>query len=169
MSIDILKGFHLIYGDYPTCHYCHDLKKIDFVYQDEKYFCCERCLKAFKIAKDGAYWVMGQEDYMYICKLAKNAAKYDNGKLRWDLLPIRELEEIVKVYTFGSQKYGDNKWQGLENGKERYYAALLRHLAEYRKGNAIDDESGLLHIAQVAWNAIALLFIEKDRDYGKNT
>lgn len=28
--------------------------------------------------------------------------KYDNGKLRWDLLPLDQVEKIVEVYTFGA-------------------------------------------------------------------
>ena len=83
-------------------------------------------------------------------------------KLRWDLLPLLEIEDIVKVYTSGSEKYGDNTWQGLPNGIERYKAALLRHLVEYEKGNEVDEETGCLHLAQVAWNAIAMLHISKN-------
>lgn len=82
-------------------------------------------------------------------------------KLRWDLLPLEEIEDIVKVYTAGSIKYGDNNWQNLENGYQRYKAALLRHLLEYEKGNAIDKDTGCHHLAQVAWNAIAMLWISK--------
>ena len=32
------------------------------------------------------------------------------------------------MYTEGAKKYGDNNWQNLENGYERYKGALLRHL-----------------------------------------
>lgn len=82
-------------------------------------------------------------------------------KLRWDLLPLEEIEDIVKVYTAGSIKYGDNNWQNLENGYQRYKAAMLRHLLEYEKGNTIDKDTGCYHLAQVAWNAIAMLWISK--------
>jgi hypothetical protein len=82
-------------------------------------------------------------------------------KLRWDLLPLEEIEDIVKVYTAGSIKYGDNNWQNLENGYQRYKAAMLRHLLEYEKGNTIDEDTGCHHLAQVAWNAIAMLWISK--------
>lgn len=51
---------------------------------------------------------------------------YQDGKLRWDLLPLEEIEDIVKLYTAGSIKYGDNNWQNLENGYRRYKAAMLR-------------------------------------------
>mgnify|MGYP006954661155 CR=1 FL=1 len=45
----------------------------------------------------------------------------------------------------------------------RYKAALLRHLVEFDKGNDLDSESGLPHLANAAWNAIAMLhfFMEK--------
>ena len=83
-----------------------------------------------------------------------------DNKLRWDLLPLETLEEVIKVYTAGSNKYGDNRWQLIENAEERYYGAMMRHLVEYRKGNSIDEDTGCLHIAQVVWNAITLLWFE---------
>lgn len=86
---------------------------------------------------------------------------FKDGKLRWDLLPLEEIEDIVKVYTVGSKKYGVNTWQKLPDGIERYKAALLRHLVEYEKGNTIDEETGCKHLAQVAWNAIAMLYLSK--------
>ena len=85
-------------------------------------------------------------------------------KLRWDLLPLNEIEDIVRVYTEGAKKYGDNNWQNLDNGYNRYKGAMLRHLVEYEKGNTIDDETGCLHLAQVAWNAIAMLYFSKHND-----
>lgn len=86
---------------------------------------------------------------------------FKDGKLRWDLLPLEEIEDIVKVYTAGSKKYGDNTWQKLPDGIERYKAALLRHLVEYEKGITIDKETNCYHLAQVAWNAIAMLHLSK--------
>ena len=78
-------------------------------------------------------------------------------KLRWDLLPLTDLEEVVKVSTAGAEKYGENTWQNLPDGYNRYKAAMFRHLVHYEKGELIDEETGCLHIAQVAWNAIAML------------
>lgn len=83
---------------------------------------------------------------------------HTDHKLRWDLLPLQEIEDIVEVYTAGAEKYGPNKWQGLEDGFNRYKGALLRHLAEYDKGNFTDPDTGCKHLAQVAWNAIAMLY-----------
>lgn len=31
-------------------------------------------------------------------------------KLRWDLLPLSEIEDVVAVYTAGAEKYGSNRW-----------------------------------------------------------
>jgi hypothetical protein len=33
--------------------------------------------------------------------------KFDEGKLRFDLIPIYPLEELARVYTIGAKKYGD--------------------------------------------------------------
>lgn len=90
-------------------------------------------------------------------------------KLRWDLLPLEEVEDIVKVYTKGAEKYGENKWQNLPNGINRYKAALLRHLVEFEKGKEVDEDTGCLHLAQVAWNAIAMLWVSKHKTYKKLT
>lgn len=40
-----------------------------------------------------------------------------DGKLRWDLLPLAEIEDIVRVYTEGAKKYADNSWQA---NRERF-------------------------------------------------
>ena len=83
--------------------------------------------------------------------------KYDGGKLRWDLLPLPLVEQVVAIYTMGAAKYGENTWQNLDRGYERYKAAMLRHLTEHEKGNTHDDESGFPHLAHVAWNALAMM------------
>ena len=86
-----------------------------------------------------------------------------DDKLRWELLPLEDVEDIVRVYTAGAKKYGPDQWQNLPDGIRRYKAALLRHLVEFDKGNEIDEETGCRHLAQVAWNAIAMLHISKQQ------
>lgn len=78
-------------------------------------------------------------------------------KLQWDLLPLEIIEEIVKVYHQGAKKYGANTWQNLNDGYDRYKGAMFRHLVLYEKGEEFDQETGCRHLAQVAWNAIAML------------
>ena len=86
--------------------------------------------------------------------------KYDTGKLRWSLLPIKPVEEIVKVLMFGANKYGDNNWQGLEGAKERYYDAMLRHIMAWKEGEVSDSESNLSHLAHAGCCLLFLLWFE---------
>ena len=83
-----------------------------------------------------------------------------DGKLRWDLLPLAEIEDIVRVYTEGAKKYADNSWQDIPDGFNRYLGALMRHLVAYTKGERYDKE-GFMHLSAVCWNAIALLYYDK--------
>jgi hypothetical protein len=73
--------------------------------------------------------------------------KADLGKVRWDLIPMKCMQSLAEVLTFGAHKYADNNWKKIENGMDRYYAALLRHLAEWRLGNKTDAETGLPHLS----------------------
>ena len=94
----------------------------------------------------------------------KNDKKDD--KTRWELMPLNCLEDIARVFTEGAKKYGDNTWQNLENGYQRYKAALLRHLCEFEKGNEIDSETGCHHLAHMCWNSLAMLYYAK---HGRKT
>lgn len=102
-------------------------------------------------------------------KIESKKNDFLDDKLRWDLLPLEEIEEIVKVYTAGSKKYGENTWQNLPNGLQRYKAAMLRHLVAFEKGEEVDKETGCKHLAQVAWNAIAMLWVSKHKTFKKLT
>lgn len=83
---------------------------------------------------------------------------FKDDKLRWDLLPLDVIEKVVEIYTFGAKKYKENSWQNLPNGYQRYKAALFRHITAYEKGEVYDSESGCMHLAHAAWNAIAMLY-----------
>jgi hypothetical protein len=84
-------------------------------------------------------------------------AKLDRGKPRTGLVLggfANALIEVAKVGTFGAEKYTDNGWKVVPNGYARYTDALFRHLLDEQLH---DDESGLLHDAHAAWNALARL------------
>lgn len=89
--------------------------------------------------------------------MTQEGKKYDTGKPRWDLLPLNLIALVVDVYTAGSVKYGDNNWQNLPDGYNRYKSALFRHLVAFESGEIRDPETGCLHLAQVVWNALAML------------
>lgn len=87
-------------------------------------------------------------------------AKLDSGKNRIGLVLngfARALEEISKVGTYGAKKYTDNGWMNVPNGVERYTDAMYRHILEEAKHKPFDKDTGLLHAAHVAWNALAIL------------
>lgn len=71
----------------------------------------------------------------------------------------RALLEIGKVATFGANKYAPDSWLLVENGFNRYTAALYRHLL-MGSIEQHDTESGFSHNAHAAWNALARLELE---------
>lgn len=87
------------------------------------------------------------------------AEKFDDGKLRFDLLPTGPLFEIVKTYTIGVKKYADRNWElGLSWG--RVFAGMMRHAFKWFSGEQYDPENGQHHLAAVCWAAMALMEYE---------
>ena len=91
-------------------------------------------------------------------------AKLDAGKVRVGLMIAgfaKPLMEVAKVSTYGAEKYTVGGWAQVKDGEARYTDAMMRHfLAEQE---VIDEESGLLHAAQTAWNALARLHFILER------
>jgi hypothetical protein len=86
--------------------------------------------------------------------------KHDGGKPRYDLLPPEALEEVTKVFTFGAGKYGDRNWEGgISYG--RCFAACMRHLWAWWRGEATDPETGISHLAHAGANVFFLLTYER--------
>lgn len=92
--------------------------------------------------------------------MSEQGRKYDGGKLRYDLIPVLALEEMVKGLTYGTIKYDDNNWVKVPNGRKRYLAAAMRHIQEYRKGNLWDEEQKIHHLS-AAMNNFSFI-VEKD-------
>jgi hypothetical protein len=83
-------------------------------------------------------------------------AKLDAGKL--DITHLQDvslaLRAVCEVFMFGEKKYTRGGWQAVDGGYERYTKAMLRH---YFTTDDNDPDSGLLHDAHLAWNALARL------------
>lgn len=90
--------------------------------------------------------------------------KADAGKDRWELLPINQIQKVVKVLTDGAKRYGDNGWRSVDNPQERFYAAMMRHLYAWRTGDKIDKESGFNHMIHVICNAIFLAEFDESNE-----
>ena len=69
----------------------------------------------------------------------------------------RALTMVAEVSKIGANKYSWKGWESVPDGINRYGDALVRHLiAEATEGN-YDKDTGMLHAAQTAWNALARL------------
>ena len=128
----------------------------------------------FKLTKSGKYRTeyehesLGEYSLLESNIIAALAAKkesttsesikndFADKKPRWDLLPIDELAGVVDVYTAGAKKYGENRWQTLPNGVNRYLGAFFRHLTAHKRGEHFDPEDGCLHLDKCIWNMIAV-------------
>lgn len=89
--------------------------------------------------------------------------KFDGGKPRWSLLPWKQVGHIVDVLTFGAKKYDDDNWQGLSNGRDRYFSAMMRHLTAWKDGEVLDSESKLPHLAHAGCCLVFLMWVEDNK------
>ena len=89
--------------------------------------------------------------------MSEQGRKFDGGKLRYDLIPVLALEETAKVVTKGAEKYDDENWKLVPEGRRRYLAAAMRHIQQWRKGEIYDEEMGTHHIANAISNLMFIL------------
>lgn len=85
--------------------------------------------------------------------------KYDDGKLPLQLLPVPALEAVGEVLKHGARKYSE--WNWIKGMKwSRLYGAALRHLFSRVKGEKVDEESHLPHLAHATCCLLFLLTYE---------
>ena len=98
-------------------------------------------------------------------KESGNGKKYDNDKPPvyqglFQYFPLA-LDEVASISGYGAVKYeleyDDVNWARVPNGFNRYSDALGRHLTKEFSEGEMDGESGFVHAAHVAWNALARL------------
>lgn len=101
------------------------------------------------------------------------AFKADGGKPNWFLLMSGKgcaaaLAGVVRVLSFavrpvaeGGKGYTEHSWRQVPNARERYEAAMYRHLNKIALGEDVDDESGESHWDHVATNALFLSELTK--------
>ena len=95
-------------------------------------------------------------------KVEPKGLKYDQDKLRLDLVPPGTMEAIGEPMTYGANKYEANSWQNLDDFKARYMGALLRHIEAYRRGELKDPESGIDHLKHALANLSFLVWKERN-------
>lgn len=98
--------------------------------------------------------------------MSEYEGKHDFVKWDKDKTPFFELctyrrdvlENEARVLKLGADRYGRNNWHkaASDEGKERYTAALMRHVFALLHGEFIDPDSGLPHTAHIRVNAAFL-------------
>jgi hypothetical protein len=85
--------------------------------------------------------------------------KDDQGKIQAAIIfedfPLA-LRELMKVATFGAQKYSRAGWKTVKDRQVRYADAKVRHQIDGMLEDN-DGESDCDHLAHEAWNTLALL------------
>ena len=86
-----------------------------------------------------------------------SGVEHDTGKPDWSLLPLDATEKVVEVLTHGAEKYSRDNWKEVPNAENRYYSAMMRHVVSFRRGEYLDPESGLPHLAHAICCLLFLL------------
>ncbi len=114
---------------------------------------------------DVSYWDNGEviED---ITSNHPDVSYWDNGFIKHDkckpmvsLIEPKFIEGLAEVMTQGANKYGRDNWQECKE-PHRYLDALLRHTLKYWDGEKVDTESGKSHLYHIAFNAMALGYLD---------
>lgn len=89
-----------------------------------------------------------------------SGARYNGGKPDFSLIPLSTLEDEARVWGYGKQKYAAWNWaKGMAWSVP--LACALRHLAAWQRGEDVDPESGLPHLAHVMCNIRMLTLYSK--------
>lgn len=129
----------------PICNHCgksYAGQKIEIMCMDENNN-CQKCR-----AELSGKFADGQ------------GRKDDSSKLRYSLLPVGTVNQVVQVLEFGSKKYADNNWQKVENSRTRYYDAAMRHIDAWFNGDLKDNETGLHHLAHAICCLMFLMWFD---------
>jgi len=89
-------------------------------------------------------------------KKKEEALRFNEGKIRYDLLDDYALEQMAKVLTEGAKKYPEKNWEkGMKWSKAE--ASLKRHLAAYKEGEDFDKETGIYHLSHAMVNLMFMV------------
>lgn len=88
--------------------------------------------------------------------------KDDGGKAPWHLFTWRAAAAVVRVLEFGAAKYGPGNWRLVDDQRNRYFSAALRHLTAWWCGEKRDPDTGESHLAHAACCVLFLLETEED-------
>lgn len=97
--------------------------------------------------------------------MLEEGLKYDEGRQPWYAMPLEVLKPLADVFAAGEKKYKIfNCLKPFEDSDRRFYDAQMRHTEACQLDPlAIDEETGVYHGAQAAWNALLRIHNAKKR------
>lgn len=108
---------------------------------------------------------IGPDSVMYVSEL-ETATKHNAGKIRLELIPPSAIDAMGRAFTYGAEKYADYDWaKGFD--WEVLIGSASRHFNDFRKGNDIDEESGL-HQLDLLMANIAMLIAHVEEGLGND-
>lgn len=117
---------------------------------------------------DGVDLVVTHRDAIPPPAPAGQGTKHDAGKVPLHLIfrhnIVGAVREMARVIAFGAEKYGTDNWELVENGAQRYSAALTRHVASFISGEHFDEETGFHHLAHVMANCAFLIHLTRKQE-----
>jgi len=82
------------------------------------------------------------------------------GKGRYDLLPVRAIRRLAEHYENGAVKYGDRNWEkGIP--LTRMMDSAMRHLFKALQGMTDED-----HLTAAAWNILGIIELQERIEVG---
>jgi len=89
--------------------------------------------------------------------------KAQHGALKPNLflLPLVAMYEWAKAHMLGARKYGAFNWRKNDVCASTYISAAMRHLAQWKEGEDIDEEAQASHLGMVMANCAILLDAQK--------
>lgn len=89
-----------------------------------------------------------------------SGARFNDGKVDFSLIPFVTLEDEARVWMYGKAKYAAWNWsKGMPWSVP--FACLMRHMAAWQRGEEVDAESGLPHLAHAMCNLRMLTLYAK--------
>ena len=89
-----------------------------------------------------------------------SGARFNGGKPDYSLIPLTTMEDEARVWMYGKQKYAAWNWaKGMPWSVP--LACLMRHMAAWQRGEEVDPESGLPHLAHAMCNLRMLTLYSK--------
>jgi hypothetical protein len=78
---------------------------------------------------------------------------------QFDQIPTVAMIELAKTYGFGASKYSAHNFRkGYDYSLS--FSAMQRHAWAWQGGQDLDEESGLNHLAHVAWHCFNLIAMQ---------